>query len=848
MKEVSIILPTLNESDNIRRVIESIFSSQPAEYNYQVIVVDSNSTDGTVSIITELRKRYPITLVQYSHRGLSPAIIEGAKQARTEWVIVMDADGSHPAEAIPELIEKSKNNNDIIIGSRHCQGGKISGWPLFRKLLSRCGTMLSSILTDVSDPLSGFFMVRREQLLINGEKAQGYKILLELLSRGKNNGSVREVPIHFQERHSGQSKMSLRVQWQFINQLVQLYFTKFWIIDNFVVTGILFLAFLLDLFVSRSLFLRGLLPYYMSQLSGFAFFFIMLFIFGNQSTNFHRIIQQRFNTMPLALFFVAILYSIRVAIMELWLNWYSSAFSTSIVFGNLATFLLALLFFFLIQLVPIRTFWNIQKRRAGTRQIMLFILIIFCLKLLYLPIIDLIPQEALHWNRAMHLAPAYVDHPGGVAALIRLSTFFLGNSEFGVRFSAFICGLITSFFVYGIGYRLTGDKLTGYYSMLVFNLCPFFWGIGFFPFPDTPLIMACAGAVYYFLRAILEEKLLYYLLTGIMTGLAIWSKYTTVVLIFSMGLYLIGTRHGWKILFSKATIFLSGSTLLTIVPLLIFEYGRDWQTFRYQFLRRMSHKMWGFPSFIGSMMGEITPVLLILILVIAGVIVRHWKTTGKGERWLVIAGLPLLVLFALYSQWNRVKFSWPAPAFVSLIPLTIAFLHKNPQRYVTLHKASVHCLLVFFVIIILLPAIVISIPMSGKLFSPLMNTVSWSGLGKDIGIIQKQLMQETGKQPLLVGMDKYFIAAELSYYLKQPDPDSITSRNAIGNDGLTWNEWTNLGILRGRPALLISQKVETIIDPELENYFERLSPLMTIEVKSGIQKQLLFIRYGYNYL
>jgi dolichol-phosphate mannosyltransferase len=180
-------------------------------------------------------------VVRTDERGLSMAVLEGMRRARGDVIVCMDADLSHPAEAVPALIQKLEEGADFAIGSRYVTGGTTSDdWGFLRWLNSRVATLLARPLTAVSDPMAGFFAVRRSTF----ERARhlnpvGYKIGLELIVKCRCERVV-EVPIHFEDRRFGQSKLTLGQQLLYLKHLRRLYIFKYGLwseLTQFLVVG-----------------------------------------------------------------------------------------------------------------------------------------------------------------------------------------------------------------------------------------------------------------------------------------------------------------------------------------------------------------------------------------------------------------------------------------------------------------------------------------------------------------------------------------------------------------------------------------------------------------------------------
>jgi len=227
MPRLSIIVPTYCEAGNLRELATRLFQTLACEnYDAELIIVDDNSPDETVALCCELAKSFPIRLhVRTDERGLSSAVLTGLKMARGDVMIVMDADLSHPPESVPELMAALENPaTDFVIGSRYVKGGSTEeGWGLLRHLNSRTATLLAAPLTRSSDPMAGFFGLRRETFeAAKSLNPIGYKIGLELMIKC-GCSAVREVPIHFANRKAGTSKLSFREQLNYLWHLAHLY-------------------------------------------------------------------------------------------------------------------------------------------------------------------------------------------------------------------------------------------------------------------------------------------------------------------------------------------------------------------------------------------------------------------------------------------------------------------------------------------------------------------------------------------------------------------------------------------------------------------------------------------------
>ncbi|WP_019555691.1 glycosyltransferase [Thiomicrorhabdus arctica] len=229
---ISIIVPTYQEVENLAPLSEMIRSALAEEnLSYEILVMDDNSQDGSIEKVAELFTRnHPIRLINRTeNRGLSPAVIDGFSEANGDFVVVMDADLSHPATAVPTMIAQLRSGeSDFVLGSRYVEGGSIDdSWTLWRYINSVIATVPALPLTRVKDPMSGFFAVRRADLPAPSDLSPiGYKIALEVMVKG-NFDKVSEVPIHFVDRIHGESKLTLTEQLKYLRHLRRLYQYKF---------------------------------------------------------------------------------------------------------------------------------------------------------------------------------------------------------------------------------------------------------------------------------------------------------------------------------------------------------------------------------------------------------------------------------------------------------------------------------------------------------------------------------------------------------------------------------------------------------------------------------------------
>jgi dolichol-phosphate mannosyltransferase len=230
---LSVIVPTYCESKNIaemvRRLTQLLDQAFPSKY--EIIVVDDNSPDRTWELAHTLTADFPSLRVmrRENERGLSTAVVRGWQAARGDILAVIDADLQHPPEVTLELRKVMDRGADIAVATRYIEGGGVSDWSIFRRLISRGAQLIGLVLLPgvvgrVTDPMSGYFMVRRSAIQGVDLHPLGYKILIEVLGRGQCRW-IGEVPYVFRERDQGESKVTRTVYLDYLRHLLRLRFS-----------------------------------------------------------------------------------------------------------------------------------------------------------------------------------------------------------------------------------------------------------------------------------------------------------------------------------------------------------------------------------------------------------------------------------------------------------------------------------------------------------------------------------------------------------------------------------------------------------------------------------------------
>lgn len=224
--DVSIIVPTYNEQENVRTLTARVAAALAGtEYSYEILFID-DSRDNTPQVLAELVHQVP--RVRYIHRdnarGLASAVVEGFRSARGNYLVVMDADLQHPPELLPVVL-KRLGQADVVIPSRFITGGSDGGLNVFRKLVSWTARMIGRLsirrMRAISDCTSGFFALHRSVIAAANLDPIGWKILMEVLVKGEYH-AVHEIPYSFVARDSGESKMTWKDQLDYLRHIARL--------------------------------------------------------------------------------------------------------------------------------------------------------------------------------------------------------------------------------------------------------------------------------------------------------------------------------------------------------------------------------------------------------------------------------------------------------------------------------------------------------------------------------------------------------------------------------------------------------------------------------------------------
>src|SRR6266850_3995938 len=291
--------------------------------------------------------------------------------------------------------------------------------------------------------------------------------------------------------------------------------------------------------------------------------------------------------------------------------------------------------------------WSAVEWQVVTIAILAYVL---ALRAVFMPLVDLIPEEAYYWNYAQHLDLSYLDHPPMVGWLIWLSTSVLGKSEFAVRLPAYICWIIAALFMFRLTLNLF-DRTSAFRVILLLAVLPIYFGLGFFMTPDVPLYAAWAGSLYFLERALLAQKHRAWWGVGVCMGVGMLAKYTIALLGLGTLIFVLIDRQSRRWLFRPEPYLAAIVAVMFFTPVLVWNMRHDWVSFMFQGPDRWTAT----PKFslhvlIGSFFLLLTPTALFGIVKVllpqnVAKATGSYRSSAESRRYLWILTFTLVALY-----------------------------------------------------------------------------------------------------------------------------------------------------------------------------------------------------------
>jgi dolichol-phosphate mannosyltransferase len=482
--------------------------------------------------------------------------------------------------------------------------------------------------------------------------------------------------------------------------------------------------------------------------------------------------------------------------------------------------------------------WSLGHGAGWREWAVAIIVIASALRLIYGGQVELMPEETYYWNYSRHLDIGYLDHPPMVAWLIWLGTAAFGDTEFGVRVCAMCCGAISSLFAYRLTRNLFGEP-SALVAVVLLQTLPFFFLAGMLMTPDAPLTAAWIAAVYFFERALIAERANAWWGVGLSIGVGMLSKYTIGLLGLAAFLFMLFDSRARQWLRRWQPYGAAALACAVFSPVVIWNAHHEWASFAFQTSRRLAERpRFALHKLIASVVVLLTPTGLAAAVLLVGPAPR---AVGQDEpvdrrrawRFIQLAILVPLAIFAAFSLRHEVKLDWTGAPWIAAVPaLAFGIVHSGQNLMTGLRSwiRSAWAPTIFSLLVLYgagLYHLALGIPGLGYGNHAELIPVGWRELGRQIHGIAAEIAKTSGGDPLIVGMDRYAIASELAFYA--PDQSKAvretSSGHLFGQMGLMYERWFPLAAERGRTLLLVAWRRDDLAAGRLQSSVERLEPI-----------------------
>ena len=875
MAGVSIIVPTVNEADNIDPLFERIFAAEiPENVFIEIVVVDDSSTDDTRDRVRTWAKEKPVTLVCREDRdGLANAVVAGARVAAYEYVLVMDADLSHPPEKIAEMIQPLVDGRcDMVIGSRYVEQGATPQWPLSRKFASKLASLPAYLFTDVNDPMAGFFATATKRLTALRNDIPGFKIGFELLAVGGESLRVHEIPIVFHDRFEGFSKMNKTVIFDYFKQVIQLsgFYTTIFTPSRLIT--LIILGVLIDnLFFNllTTVYNNPVVSHIASMTLTGSVLCYSLFRFWKGTSDNRKL--QWFHLLSGIVSLVASI-SLQGAVYRILsgvelVGDGSAFFSGSLVGVSLFVGLMVVYGFSGYAQLENRV--RLKMAAAG------LILFAVFLRLAYLGLPELMEQEAYYWNYSNHFDISYLDHPPMAATLIWLGTALFGTNEFGVRIAGFVCWFISAYFSYRLSSNIFG-RTAAIGTVVLIAWLPIYYGAGLIMTPDAPLLAAWSAVLYFLYRSLVENRKEAWIGVGVSLGLGMISKYTIVLLGPAILCFMLLDRNARRWFLKPGPYIAVCIALIIFSPVIIWNFQHEWASFLFQGEQRVTGRTFFTTHLLGGyIMLILTPAgaLAALYFLFSGN--RFFRTAiercsslngrliNRNYGFLLLMTLSPLLVFLVFSFTREVKLNWTAPLWLSVMPFLGCTVMSRYGDVESAYLKFIHWLWKPTVIIIALVMPVamhyVTLGLPGVPHPPGPFLIGWSELARDVEEIVNEVELETGDRPVVIGMDPYQISSGLAFYRTKNGLKNVPETRArgveetlgwhlFGWNSLMYSYWARPEDYKGRNIIVVGTSKKRVESPYFQKRVKREKPIFTLYAKKDGQKvRQFYIRQTYDY-
>lgn len=461
-------------------------------------------------------------------------------------------------------------------------------------------------------------------------------------------------------------------------------------------------------------------------------------------------------------------------------------------------------------------------------------------RLIYINFVPVVPQEAYYWNYAKHLALSYFDHPPLTAWVIALCTGIGGDNAFGIRVGAVLLSMGVMIIMYAVTRRLFSNPKASLAVVIVVN-CTILFALGStIMTPDVPLLFFWSLILYALVRLKESSAPKWWYLAGAALGMGLLSKYSVVLIIPGIFMYLLFsasqrrwllTAHPYAALFLAAVIFL---------PVIIWNSEHDWASFLFQSSRRLSEmrplRLDYFGQLLGSQSGLLTPYIFLLALggwFWAGV--RAFKQSDERYQLLFWLALPVYVVFTAASFKSLVKMNWMAPAYITSLIAGVIWVQSATSRFSNLMRK-----LYLPGLILGLVGVVASHILPLAPLVPIRSGDTWTGWRELADRVMAD-KDEMGERTFIFGHE-YKIPSEIAFVTPHHEP--TYAGEIIGENGLQYTYWTDCNALIGRNAIFVTSDADRYRDMDrIRHCFALVTDQPPLEIKSGARLFRTFYIY-----
>jgi 4-amino-4-deoxy-L-arabinose transferase-like glycosyltransferase len=449
------------------------------------------------------------------------------------------------------------------------------------------------------------------------------------------------------------------------------------------------------------------------------------------------------------------------------------------------------------------------------------------------------PQEAYYWNYSQHPALSYFDHPPMTAYLIRFFTLIFGDNAFGIHFTAIFISVILSIVLYHFIAGLYNKRIA-FWAVLASSTA-FIFALGSIIItPDGPLLLFWLLFMMAFYRAVSQNDLRWWLISGVFLGAAMTSKYTAAFAGLGAAIYLFISSERRKHLSTIGPYLMLFAAFIVFLPVIVWNAQNNWASFRFQSSRRAAEAVRFRFDYLGAFIGTQFAMLgLFLMPIFAWGVIKSFRRfiSDNTVGFVLCFALPMILFFAVLSPFVYVKMNWLAPAYMSGAVLAVYFLFESKNKAWLIFAKSA---LIFSLILTALAHLIIVLPIVG--FGKADTIHGWPELATRVQSVRDEM--KSPNEIFICGYE-YKTTSELKYYLPG-NPETVSNR-IVGENGLAYDYWSNPDTLVGRDCIFVFDS-RNRFNGSLGSYFQRVERADILTINRGNKKITdYYIFRCYNY-